>query len=315
MNIHSTLRSSPRRAFGLVASLVALSGAPSAHATLLVYEGFNGYTSGQLATQAPNANTIGLNQSVGYYDDAATSRAAGFTLTTGLSLGSLTTNGGAMAYTTGTNVIGADIAIGASPFTGTLWTSYLVKLTTQGSGAGDGSLFRVGDSPADTADIRYTSWSDSRSGSTAVATSYSTATGNNGTGSLALNTTYIIIASFTRVGSSLSSGNPGVATLWALNESQFSTFIASGGNETALLGTSVTATATHSTTSGTFTFVTGDATSFVTVNGTGVFDELRMGSTLADVTPTAIPEPAALAAVLGLGCGLLTLRRRTSRRR
>lgn len=295
--------------------LAVVTTAVPVRATLLVYEGFNGYTAGQLAAQAPNTNTVGLNQSVGYYDDAATSRAAGFTLTTGLSFGSLTTNGGAMAYTSGTNVIGADIALGSSPFTGTLWTSYLVKISTQGSGAGDGSLFRVGDSPADTADIRYTSWADSRTSSTAVATSYSTATGANGTASLTLNTTYIIIASFTRVGSSLSSGSPGVASLWALNETQFANFIANGGTEAALLGTSVTATATHSTTSGTLTFVTGDATSFVTVAGTGVFDELRIGSTLADVTPTAVPEPAATAAIMSIGCGLFFLRRRETRRR
>ncbi len=296
-------------------ALAVIVTAMPARATLLVYEGFNGYTAGQLATQNPNANTIGLNQSVGYYDDAATSRAAGFTLTTGLSFGSLATNGGAMAYTSGTNVIGADIALGASPFTGTLWTSYLVKISTQGSGAGDGSLFRVGDSPADTADIRYTSFADSRSSSTTVATSYSTASGSNGTASLTVNTTYIIIASFTRVGSSLTAGNPGVATLRALNEAQFATFLASGGDEAALLGTTVTATATHSTTSGTFTFVTGDATSFVTVNGTGVFDELRIGSSLADVTPTAVPEPSTTAFIVGISCGLFFLNRRESHRR
>lgn len=294
-----------------VAAIITLAAAFPSRATLLVYEGFSGYTAGALEGQNPNANTVGLDQTVGYYDGAATSRAGGYSLTTGLSLGSLSTSGGALAYTTATNVIGADINIGATPFTGTLWTSYLVRLSTRGGGAADGTLLRIGDSPSDNSDIRFTSWSDSRLGSNNVATSYSTATGNNGTAPLVLNTTYIIIASFTRVGSSLSSGNPGVATLWALNETQFADFITNGGNETALAGTSVTATATHSTTSGTFTFVTGDATSLVTVNGTGVFDELRFGSSLADVTP--IPEPAATTAVMGFGCGLLLLYRRHRR--
>jgi hypothetical protein len=290
--------------------LTGLATIVPANATLLVYEGFNGYSTGALAGQKPNGSTVGLDTTVGYYDDAG-NRTSGYTIQSGgLTLGSLQTSSGALSYTAGTNVIGADINIGVSPFTGTLWTSYLVKLSSQGGGTGDGSLFRIGDSPADNADIRYTSWSDSRSNSTAVATSYSSTTGNNGSASLDLNTTYIIIASFTRVGANLSAGSPGVATLWALNSTQFANFLTNGGNEAALAGTSVTATATHSTTSGTLTFVTGDATSFVTVNGTGVFDELRIGSALADVTPTAIPEPAATTALVGLAAALCTVRRK-----
>lgn len=284
-------------------AVACIASSASSHAALLVYEGFTGYSAGTLETQKPNANTTGLDKNAGYYDGASPSRAAGFILTTGLSFGSLSTSGGALSYvanpiTLNINVIGADISIGTSPFTGTLWTSYLTRITTRGGSSGDGSLLRVGDSPNDTADIRYTSWSDSRTNSADVAVSYATANGNNGAGSLLAATTYIIISRFTGVGT-----GSGVATLWALNESQFSAFLTAGGDETtlnALSGTSVTATASHTNASGTRTFETGDAFSLVTVNGTGVFDEIRFGSSLADVTPTAIPEPASTATLAGL---------------
>ena len=280
-----------------------------ARATLLVYESFTGYNAGALENQKPNDNTVGLDKNVGYYDGAATSRAGGYTFTTtGLSLGSLAASGGALSYTTTTNVIGADISIGASPFTGTLWTSYLVQMTTRGSGSSDGSLLRVGDSPSDNADIRYTSWADSRAGSNNVAVSYAGTTGNNGNTALALNTTYIIISRFTGVGTS-----SGVATLWALNEPQFAAFLAAGGTESALAGTSVTATASHTNTSGTRNLITSDAFALVTVNGTGVFDEIRFGSSLADVTPTAVPEPSAAVAIAGLAALFVASRPRRRR--
>lgn len=290
------------RAFPALAALVSttlcLTLASPARATLLVHEGFTGYNAGTLAGQSPNQNTTGLGPA-GYYDGATISRAGGYTLQAGLTFGSLATSGGALAYGTAINVIGADIDIGGTAFQGTLWSSYLVKFTaTQASGDGDGALLRIGDSPNDTADLRYSSWADSRNSSTRIGTAYSGSTAINGDAALAVGTTYILISRFTRVGSVASSVSPATATVWALNETQFGNFIAAGGDEAALVGTSVTATATQQVTSGSKNFVTGDAISLVTVNSAGVFDEIRFGSTLADVTPLlAIPEPAAAAAL------------------
>lgn len=291
-----------------------------AHATLLVYEGFAGYTAGQLVGQNPNANTIGLNTSVGYYDDGvSTTRTLNYTLqTTGLTFGSLATGGGALAFSAGTNVIGADISIGATAFTGTLWTSYLVNLSARGTAANDGAVIRIGDKPSDSSGGHFNSWADARPAvaSTNVAVSNgTTAPTTNGTAALSLNTTYIIINSFTAVGSPLSAGTPGVAKLWALTESQYSAFLSAGGDEAALNAASVTATATNTVTSGTFTFSSNDSFALVTVNDAGTYDELRFGSSLADVTPAAVPEPAATAAIMGLGCSLVLLRRRELRRR
>jgi hypothetical protein len=306
--------------FLTVVSLAALVWVCPAHADLLVYEGFTGYTSGKLEGQTPNANTTGLNTSVGYYDDGvSTTRTVNYTLlSTGLTFGSLATNGGALQFTAGTNVIGADISIGATPFTGTLWSSYLVKFTaTPGGLSSDGSTIRIGDKPSDSPGGHFNSWADSRpavTASTMVSVGYSSASPNaaNGTASLALNTTYIIINSFTRVGQTLGTGSSqGVAKLWALTENQFVAFREAGGDETtlnALAGSSVTATATSSLTSGTLSFSSTDSFGIVTVNNTGVYDELRFGSTLADVTP--IPEPATMAMITGLSAMLAFAARR-----
>lgn len=296
---------------------MAFSAVSLAHASLLVYEGFNGYTTGALEGQKPNANTVGLDTAVGYYDGSSPSRAAGYTIqSTSLSFASLQTTGGAVAFTAGTNVIGADLAIGATAFTGTLWSSYLIKLTAQGSAATDGAVVRIGTMPSDSGGGHFNSWADSRptTASTNVSVGYSATplTTTNGSAALALNTTYIIISSFTHVGETLSSGTPGVAKLWALTESQYGAFLSAGGTETALASASVTATATSSATSGSLTFSSNDAFGLVTVTDAGTFDELRFGSTLADVTP--VPEPAALAAWLGAAGGLAALMMRRRRK-
>ncbi|MDF3056925.1 MAG: anchor protein [Rariglobus sp.] len=297
----------PARVATVVLALATIS---SAHATLLVYEGFNGYTLGALAGQTPNTNTIGLDRTVGYYDGPALFRTANYTLqSSSLSFAGLQTSGGSLNFSAGTNVIGADIDI-ATPFTGTLWSSYLVRLSTKSTGlSGDGATIRIGTTPSDSSTTNhFNSWADSRSSSTNVAVGYGS-TGTNGTGTLALNTTYIVINRFTNVGNA----SGGTATLWALTVAQYNTFRLNGGDEAALGGTTVTATASNTLT-GTFVFSSTQAVGIVTVNDAGAYDELRFGSTLADVTP--IPEPATSAALLGLACGLvLAARRRLHRNR
>lgn len=300
----------------VIALSLAAVGSAQTDPALRVYEGFNGYNAGTIQGQNPNDNTIGLNQSVAYYDGNG-SRGLNFTLqTSSLSLGPLQTSGGSLAFTNSTNVVGAKIDIGATAFTGTLWSSYLVNLSLRGAASGDGAVIRVGSAPSDSTNAYFNSWSDSRANADTknVSISYGTAgtePPNNGTGPLVFNTTYIIINRFTKVGTAATTGNPGVATLWALNEDQFKAFIDAGGDETALNNTSVTATATQSVTSGTRTFATGLAIGLVTVKDVGVYDEIRFGSTLESVTP--VPEPATAAALAGLVsaalCGFARRRR------
>lgn len=295
----------------VVSVCLALVCAASGKSDLLVYEGFAGYTGTALAGQTPNASTVGLDSAVVYYDGGGT-RTAGYTLqASGLSFAGLQTGGGALAFATGTNVMGADIA--TSSFTGTLWSSYLVRIATQGGAAGDGVVLRVGSSPADSTNAHLQSWADVRTSSTAsknvsVSHNVGTLSAGNGSGALATNTTYIIISSFTNVGVALSGGTAGVAKLWAMTESQFSAFLLAGGTENELNSASVTATATQTSTSGTAaTFNSASAFGLVTVNATGVFDEIRFGSALADVIPSSIPEPAGAAAIAGLLGGALAV--------
>lgn len=299
-----------------LSTVLGLTITASAPAALLVYEGFDGYAAGtRLDQYAPNANTIGLDTATTYYDGTGT-RTANYTLqASSLTLGALQTNGGSLAFTAGTNVIGADIDIGPAAHEGTLWASYLVTLSSRGDANGNGAVVRVGNTPSDHNSGHFNSWADSRANSSTknVSVGYGPAGSSqpdNGSDPLALNTTYIIISSFTNVGVALGTETPGVASLWALNEGQFAAFITAGGDEAALELISVTATATQTLESGTLTFSSADAIGLVTVQDAGVLDELRFGSTLADVTPLLIPEPAAVGVLAGLAALAFGLSRR-----
>ncbi|MDR1279529.1 MAG: PEP-CTERM sorting domain-containing protein [Opitutaceae bacterium] len=294
---------------------VVLAGASSVQAGLLVYEGFDGYTPGAgLETSTPNENTAGLDTTRAYVDGGTTgNRYTDTVLAEGLTFGSLRTSGGALGFSNtdggsgSTNVIGAYLSSDVSGYTGTLWSSYLVNLTFQGTDAvGNGMGIRIGNSPSDSVNDRFNSWADSRAGSKSVGVGYGPGigSGEKGTADLELNTTYIIISCFTNAGVTLSASVKGTATIWALTEAQFADFLATGGDETALASVAVTATATQTVSSGTRAF-TG-AISFVSVNDVGTIDELRWGSSLESVTPVVpVPEPATVALVLGMGAGLL----------
>jgi uncharacterized protein (TIGR03382 family) len=132
-----------------------------------------------------------------------------------------------------------------------------------------------------------------------------------------LSTTYIIIAKFTNAGTALNSTTTtGQSSLWALTEAQFGNFIVGGGTEAYLNAATVTGTATGVTArgndatliTGSYSLASGNFAALVSVNDTGSFDELRFGTTLADVTP--IPEPATAAAAAGGFAALLAVLRR-----
>lgn len=286
----------------LIASLAVLC-APAAHATLLVYEGFDYTVGSRLNTHAPNNSTVGLNKQVTYYDGPS-DRTANYTVTTGLTFAGLQTSGGALQFTTSTNVIGANLSL-SSAHTGTLWSSYLVHFTQQGSGSGNGAVIRVGDSPSNNVSARLSSWADSRASTNSQKFAVGYASDDKHTesaNSLALGTTYIVINRFTHVGQTLSSDSPGVATSWALTEAQYGVFITQDNPEAWLDDlqdlSRFTAKATHSVTSSSYAFNNSSAIGIVTVGDAGIYDELRYGSTLASVTP--VPEPATAAVLAGL---------------
>lgn len=293
------------------ALVAGLSG--TARADLLVYEGFNYATGTSMIGTAPGAGTVGLDQSAVY----ETGNPGVFTVQSeSLSFGPLATSGGSSSFTTATSVAAVKLSLDTTPFTGTLWSSYLVKLDGHGGNPANGVGTRVANTEKNEGD-RFQSLADSRnSTSHSVATLYGA--GNTSTGSgvvLDTGTTYMLISRFTNVGRALNgTTTTGVATVWALTQEQFEHLVEANDREAYLnatvSGTGVKATATTSpeVTSGTFKFETGNYAQFVSVNNSGVYDELRFGSTLADVTP--IPEPASVAAVVGLLAGGLAWRRR-----
>jgi hypothetical protein len=297
-----------RRAAGLAAVLLLL-GSGGARGATLVYEGFNGY-SDITATTAPNANTIGLDQATPYAGNSPEN----LSIATGLTLSNLEVSGGSASFSAGTIVAGAQIDR-ASPYTGTLYSSYLVQLTSRGSANANGAEVRISNDDA-TGGNRFRSMADSRTNANTkvLAVSYDGSQADAST-EISLDTTYIIIGRFTNVGTALSAATPGVATSWALTAAQFDNFRTAADPEAFLdaapIGggpTEVTARAADApVTTGTFSFADGNRMQFVEVGDAGLVDEIRYGTSLADVT---VPEPAALG-LIG-AAGLLLLRRRSS---
>ncbi len=286
-----------------------------AGAALVIYEGFNGYTTGAggLVGANPNGNTVGLNTSLAY---AGTGLGNYTVNASSLTFGSLVTNGGSITTAGGSGVVSTaatTIDLATTPYSGTLYTSHLVNLSSISATTNDGAVSRItSDSAA--SNQRFQLLSDSRNTSNNVGAAYAFTTTNGSTG-LATGTTYLMIGRFTNVGAGLSVGSPGVGTVYALTLAQFGSFVAGGQNDAWLDGATigsgaseVTARVSNSQTSSTWVLGDGSWMSLLTVADGATFDELRYGSTLLDITP--IPEPSTFA-LLSLGvAALVGLRRR-----
>jgi len=300
--------------FAGVFSFAALASLSASWGSLLLYEGFD-YTAGStLNNITPNASTVGLNKTVAYAGNGASN----YTVqASSLSLGSLQVSGGAIQTAAATSVAAGKMS--AASYSGTLWSSYLVSLSSTGTAASDGAVVRLSNDTTNGAE-RFNAYADNRlsTGGNAAKLGLSYNAANNatvGSTGLDLNTTYIIISSYSNVGSSVAAGT-GTARLWALSASQFGSFVAAGRTEAYLTSASVGmgasqvtgAIANTNSAASTYTFASGNYADFVSVNDTTTFDELRYGSTLLDVTP--VPEPVALAL---LPAALLLCSMRTSR--
>jgi hypothetical protein len=275
-------------------------------ASLLVYEGFQYSSGATLNSITPNAQTVGLSTSTAY----AGTGVGGYTVTaSSLAFGSLVTSGGAVSFSAATNVAAARLSL-AAPFTGTLYTTHLIQLTSRGPATADGFHSRASNDTT-TGGQRFFVLADSRQSSTNVGTSYAGAVGThtNATTGLTLGTNYLMIGRFTNVGTSIGIGG-GTATAYALDLAQFNSFMLAGGLESYLDTTAIGTAANQITArvsapnalAGTYGFATGQFVHFVNVNDIGIADEFRYGSALASVIP--VPEPTAFGMLLAGLAGL-----------
>jgi hypothetical protein len=287
-------------------------------ASILAYEGFNGYSSGQLSGQTVSTNSVGLS---GTITGAGSSTIYTYS-STGLTFSNMSVSGGSALYSSNSG-LGAALGFNysGSNYTGTLYTSYLVQFSTAVNSASTTNM-RVNTSASSGASTAYfQSLADNASG-TVVGNGYgSTVSGSTYT--LATNTTYLVIGIFTNTGTALSTSNKGIGKTYVLTASQYDWFNANGGLSDAALAAAsvgtgndtVTAYATSTVNTGTYSLLTSSGIQMALGNAatteTATFDELRLGSTLSDVI--AIPEPSSVA-LFGLALFGLSLIPRLSRK-
>lgn len=295
-------------------TVLALVSGSSSQAALLVYEGFDGYTTGSITGKNVSANTIGLSGS--WQTSGSPPHQV---IETGLTFNGLVTRGGALSFSSSVTRL-TGVALTPSLAAGaTLYSSYLVNLSTLGSGdSGVGTRIHPSSATGSggTGGAYFSSFADTRpSANPAIAYSDKFDPDNTITGSSALkeNETFLIISIFTNVGGT----GTGNAYLYALNQNQFTHLLAVTDLETYLSSTSVGqgdtqiwATAQDLNVSvGSYSFNSSDYFQILSLGGTlGVIDEIRYGTTLADVL--SVPEPSRML-LAGLGLfGVLMCHRR-----
>jgi acyl-CoA thioesterase-1 len=287
---------------------VAIIAATVSHAAadLVAYQSFDGYAAGPLPGQTVGANTLGLDPA-GIITSAGTGANANVSSATGMTFSNLITAGGSGLYSDSTGRASYIGFVYKGPaVTGTLYSSYLVRLVTAQNSGSVVSLRANTTATSGGAASYFHSFADVN-GSTFTGSQYDA---NNlftsSTTTLATATDYVVIGRFTRVGQPLSAGSPGQATTFVLTAAQFDFFKDDGFTDAELDGALIGSGAANVTSrisdaavnSGTFTFNTDNGIQFgpgnAGANQTIAYDELRFGTTLDDVLPLAedpVPDP------------------------
>lgn len=313
----------------LAISSLCLALPMEAKSALLAYEGYNGYTAGQLlAGKNVSASTIGVSGTIGGIGQANDYAAHA----TGLTFGDMQVSGGSAVYTDGAGVAaGLTYNYSGASVSGTLYTSFLLNIAS-GITVASTSGLRINTSQnASGATAYFQSYGDTSS-STTPGNAYglnssqaASSTPATTAGNLTIGTTYLVVGIFTNTNTPLSVGTPGLGTTYVLTLDQYNYFNANGGlTDAALNNASVGASGNNtvfsaissSVTTGSFGLNTNGGIQFAVGNAqvsqTVYFDEMRIGTTLADVI--AVPEPSALILALA-GIGGLVVARAKSRRR
>jgi hypothetical protein len=316
----------------LALGLCSLLGATSAHASLLVYEGFD-YTAGtNTASASGSSSATGVAASgTGLTDSWKMNRGASgvnlsgtsFTTTTPLTLSGLSSSNSRLQWTghasgTGahTNYLTASLTADVTTAltvnkTSQIWLSYLVKtdiFATNGgiylgkgnsandSGTMTGTNSLIGFGYESTGKAVITSGGGA--GSNTKATSGTAQFGTAGTMKW-------VVANFSFTSAGIDSANIWVRDTYTGAEGDLGTAAATFTPTSILpafngVSEGVVATATQ------LVFVTGSSTAKVG------FDEVRIGTTFLDVAPSAslIPEPSSAAFIAAGACGLLVCLRR-----
>jgi hypothetical protein len=277
-------------------TLIGLAGALPTQGALLVQEGFDSYEEGALDGQSVR-KAIGLTGS--YY----ASESAIEYQSTGLTFGPLAVSGGSIRSASATPAF-AGVNLDAEG-QGTIYSAYLVNF--DGKERSDASAVRLGinDNPGGSLETRYFNSNADGSDSGVPMTGYDTAPS---AGDYYANFdeagTFLVLARFTNVGSELSPESPGVATMWILTEEQFAYFTANNLLTDAELDAAARGAGAdnvrwrieNTVTTGFHSF-TGALQLSLTSSGsssTYTMDEIRFGTSLADVAPVAKPTTAAV---------------------
>lgn len=321
------MKTIPLKTLRISSILASLIIAQPLSASLLVYEGFDYSLSNGATMDEVTATAMGLQ---GDYKVTNAGVASTTFATAGLSFGSsfFPTTGGALAQSRAASGAAstASVQLNTGNQTGTLYQSYLFQITDLGTSPMSTAGLRLQDNDGVTSGSAAT-FSTAPDGLIATASDQSQPAvayedANNSvfagnTTPVTTNTTYLALASFTNVGTALSTGSPGVATFWVLDQSGYSNWLTLGNADEANLSTYATWTATQSLTSGTIVFSDLRYQHFYiwannADSSAATYDELRWGTTLDSVA--VIPEPATTALILPVAVFLWVLRRRLGRR-
>jgi hypothetical protein len=279
--------------------------AATANASLLIEEQFDYAMADGTDMHGVAATGTGLQGEYAVRNAGGSSTYA----TSGLSFGSnfFTTSGGALSVTTTAignqfSILGVQMDVVAQ--TGTLWHSHLFRIPELGERVANASAIgtRINTGATTGGADSYFGVNGDNNSTLAPASNpgvdYAGGTNTSATSDpatkLSENTTYLALAKFTNVGTALSAGDPGVASLWVFDQSGYEDWRAAGSSE-ASLGDHATWTITESMTSGTYNFNSSAFLQFYVFNQSvktaidGLMDEVRWGTTLDAV---AIPQPS-----------------------
>lgn len=217
----------------------------------------------------------------------------------GLTFSGLATSGNALFTKNTDNSALASRPIGVTVDPGTtVWTSYLWSYTPTAMGNFSCAYSQVTDSQFGATNRRLRILPNQYNSGTKSSISDGSATLDLTKPVLQDGDTYFMIGQNTNIGQS------GAGTLWAMNEDGFAVCAADGSVTEQELNDYCVDTVTGSLGSNTMT--SGAFLQLAHVWGAGTFDELRIGTTLADVTPTTVvPEPTSVAILFTGLVGLL----------